>query len=125
MSTMKIRAVDGENDWEFGFGLSSYRFAESAIEENIKTSLQCWLNDCFWRLDFGVDWANLLGSKNPAGQAGIILQCREVIVSSFGVTRVNSVSASIDSLTRALSVQYNINTIYSRNNSGIVTLTSS
>lgn len=117
-----IRAVDVNNDWLFGQGRGSYRTGDPAIQQDIKTSLQCWLNDCFWRMNFGVDWANLLGARNPAAQANILLQCRQVILNVAGVTRVNAVNASIDSRTRALSIQYNVSDIFSTNVVGSVSI---
>lgn len=120
---MSIRANDFQNDWEFGLGRSNYFRGEKAIEQDLRTSLQCWLNDCFWRLNFGVDWANLLGSRGTAAQSNLILQCRQVIVNTFGVTSINSVNASRDALTRRLSVQYDINDIFTLNFKGSAIIT--
>lgn len=115
MSTMSIRANDSNNDWQFGQGRNDYKVGEPAIEQNLGTSLQCWLNDCFWQMNFGIDWQNLLGSRSALAAQNIILQCRQMIVSSFGVVKINSVSSSIDARTRKFSVQYDINDIFSRN----------
>ena len=119
---MTIRANDADNDWTFGNGRSNYLGGEAAIEQNLQTSLWCWLNDCFWSLNFGVDWANLLGSRGAAAQSAIILQCRQIIVNSFGVTKINTVTATRDALTRRLSVHYDINDIFTRNSQGSVTI---
>lgn len=122
-NTMRIRALDATGDWQDGFGLNSYNYALAAIEENIQTSLMSFLNDCFWQLNFGIDWWNLLGAKNPAAQANILLQVRQMIANCFGVTKINSVNATFDSRSRELSIQYNVSTIYSSTVSGSVTPT--
>lgn len=115
---MKIRALDSTGDWQFGQGLASYNTGQNAIVEDIQTRLYSFLNDVFWAMAFGVDWWNLLSSKNPAAQNGIILQTRNMILgapggySSFGVTGINSMEAYENVQTRNLILQYNIRTIY-------------
>ena len=121
-STMKIRGIDSQNDWLWGQGLQSYQTGSAAIAENLVTSLQCYLNDAFWQMDFGVDWWNLIGARNPAAEANILLQTRGIIINSFGVTAITSVSASFNSLTRKLNLQYAVSTIYSTNIEGTVSV---
>lgn len=111
--SMKFRALDADKDWTFGGGLGNYFTDERAIEENIRTRLLIFLGEVFWALDAGVDWWNLLGGKNPAAQQNIILQCRTVIINSYGVVRVNSVSPVLNAQ-RNLSINYNIDTYFTR-----------
>lgn len=120
MNTMKIRALDPVDDWMFGRGLQSFQFGQAAIVENIETRLLSFLNDCFWNLPFGVDWWNLIGAKNPAAQQQILLQTRTMIAGSFGVTKINSVAATINTRTRALSISYNVDTIFTSGATGSV-----
>ena len=77
---------------------------------------------CFWATDFGIDWWNLLGVKNPAAQAAIILACRLMISESYGVVRINSVDVQLSTATRRVTINYNIDTIYSRNLTNTVTV---
>lgn len=119
---MIFRAIDGTSDWSFGNGVQSYFRNENAIAANIKTRLQVWLGECFFATADGIDWRNLLGGKNPAAQQGIVLQCRTVIVQSYGVVRVNSVTPTFNAASRALTVTYNIDTIFSRNVTNAVQL---
>ena len=115
----KFRAIDPlTDDWAFGNGVQSYLTGEAAIEADIKTALQVFLGECFFALSAGVDWLNLIGGKNPAAQAGVILQCRAVILGINGVVSVNSVSPSLNG--RALTVAYSVNTAFSQNVSGSV-----
>ena len=117
---MIFRNLDASGDWTFGNGRQDYLRREDAIELNVATRLRSFLNDCFWALDAGVDWWNLLGSKNPNAQVNIIIQTRQVIAESYGVVRINSVTASTDRATRQLSVTYNIDDIFGRNLVGTI-----
>lgn len=114
----KFRAIDASNDWAFGSGVQSYLTGEAAIEADIKTALLVFLGECFFALKAGVDWWNLTGGKNPAAQAGIILQCRTVILGINGVVSVNSVTPTL--VGRVLTIAYSVNTVFSKNVSGSV-----
>jgi hypothetical protein len=118
---MIIRSLTDSLDWTFGNGIQDFLFAEAAIEENIQTRLMSFLNDCFFAMQFGVDWWNLIGARNPIAQQQIIIQTRQMIIQSFGVVRINSVNATFNANTRALQVDYNIDTVYTRNVTGSVT----
>ena len=119
---MIFRGIDGTGDWQFGNGVGSYFTNAAAINANIRTALMVFLGECFFNLNAGVDWWNLLGGKNPAAQAGIILQCRTIISASYGVVRINSVTPQLNTRTRRLTVTYDINTIFTRNLTGSVNL---
>lgn len=110
-------------DWTFGQGRQNYLTADRAIAENIRTRLQCFLADCFWAMDFGVDWWNLLGSRNPTAEVGIVLQCRQMIAASYGVVRIESITARTDVRTRLLTLSLVIDTIYTKNLRTAVTIT--
>lgn len=112
---MKFRALDADNDWSFGRGIQSYAKDETAIKLNIYTRLFFFLNDCFFAMDQGIDWWNLIGGKNPQARAGIILQTRTALVRTEGVVRVNSVDAIMDSQTRKFFLSYNVDTLFTRN----------
>lgn len=111
---MTFRSISTTGDWQFGQGRSSYATKEAAIELNIRTRLLSWLNDCFFSMNAGVDWHNLIGAKNPGAEIGIKLQTRVILADSYGVTRINSVDTSINRSTRALTLHYNIDTIFTR-----------
>ena len=117
---MIIRAIDSNGDWQLGQGLQDYLRDEPAIELNLATRIKCFLADAFWAVDVGIDWWNLLGSRNPTAQAAIVLAVRKVIAESYGVVRINSVEASTDRTTRALTVIYNVDTIFSQSVIGTV-----
>ena len=61
---MRIRNVDGNNDWLFGHGHSDYITEAYAVGVDIKLRLQEWVNDCFFSLPSGIDWKTRLGAHN-------------------------------------------------------------
>lgn len=95
----------------FGKGLESYLRQNNAIGMNVKTRLLSFFRDCWFDQNAGIDWLRLLGSKNS--ETEIKLQCRGVILQSFGVRKVNEITVSTEN--RNLQVEYNIDTIYSTN----------
>ena len=74
---MKIRKLDGLHDWTFGAGKQNYAVDEIAVEENIQTRVLSWQGDCFFALQEGIDWRNLL-DKNQ--QENIELAVAEMIL---------------------------------------------
>lgn len=118
---MIMRALSPTGDFTLGHGVQNYLRDEPAIELNVQTRLKSFLGDCFWAIDAGVDWWELLGVKNPQAQAAIVLACRLTIAESYGVVRINSIAAATDPVTRRLTVTYNIDTIFSRSVAGTVT----
>lgn len=106
---MIIRSVDVNNDWNFGKGRNDYKKDLSAVTQNIKTRLQSFLGDCFFALDQGIDWFNLLGSKQ-------ILELRlaiaAVILNTEDVTEINLINITTSTSTRNILIQYDVNTVY-------------
>ena len=106
-----VNIVSGSGDWLFGQGLSNYATQNQAIALNIQTALNTFLDDAFWYTNFGIDWINLLGNKNT--EAAIVAQTRNIIANCYGVISINSVNAYLNNASRTLTLNYNINTIYS------------
>lgn len=117
---MLFRGITAIDDWQFGQGVGSYFKRDKAVNANLRTRLLFFLNDCFFAMSTGIDWWNLLGSRNPAAQANIILACRKVIIQSEGVVRINSVIVVLNRTTRGATITWSIDTIYSRNVTGSV-----
>ena len=105
---MIIRGLDSNGDWQFGLGLQNYLRDQNAVSLNIKTRLLSFFNNCFFDLESGIDWFLLLGTRNT--ETELKLQCRSVILQSYGVIKINSFSSSIQD--RGAILQYNIDTIF-------------
>jgi hypothetical protein len=110
---MRVRSIDENNDWTFGKGLQNYKLLNNNIKQNVITRLQSFRSDCFFALDEGVDWYNLLGEKNT--QEEIILQVKRTILQTPGVVRINSLDIYSNSDNRSLTLTVNIDTLYTNN----------
>lgn len=107
---MRTRAVNENGDWTFGKGLNDYKFGASAVQQNIQTRLNSFLNDCFFALNSGLDWYNLLGAKQ---QLPIQLGVTATILNTQFVTRLqNAVELDFNAVTRELSLTYSCNTAF-------------
>ena len=109
---MIIRALDSGHDFTFGKGKSDYLQGNLAVAENIQTRLLCFLGDCFFDINSGIDWKRLLGSVGITNQE-VELSCRAVILLSYGVIGINQISVA--RRVRALYLNYNINSIFTSN----------
>lgn len=106
---MRVRALDQNGDWTFGKGIQDYLFLNNAIGQNIRTRLLSFLGDCFFAINDGLDWFNLLGKTN---QLAINLPIAACIINTQGVTGLLELTVVI-SEARNISIQYNVQTIYS------------
>lgn len=105
---MRVRALDANGDWKFGKGRNDYLRDRSAIAQSIKTRLQMFLADCFFALDEGIDWFNLLGSRNIVELRLVI---SATILNTEGVTNLLELSFQIDE-NRELSGIYEVETVF-------------
>jgi hypothetical protein len=105
---MIVRSLDGGGDWTFGQGLNNYVSENDAIAQSISTRLKSFIGDCFWATDAGIDWWNLLGSRN---QIPLNLAINSILLNTFGVTGIVEISVDLDE-TRNLSIRYTVSTIY-------------
>ncbi len=121
---MIVRSIDADNDWNFGKGKNDYVRNNAAIMQNIKTRLQSFLGDCFFDIPAGVDWLNLLGSKNVVALRLAIDTC---ILNTTGVTGfAKPTEVDFDHVTRLITITYSVNTVYTnKQDLGSVTNTSS
>ena len=109
---MKIRALDANGNWTFGQGLNNYLTGNAAIGLNISTRIKSWVGDCFFAMNAGVDWKTRLGSKSQI--ALLEADLKRIILSSYGVVAITAFSFSVNEATREFTVNYTINTIFSK-----------
>ena len=114
---MISRALDQNHDWTYGKGKNNYKRDKDALAQNIKTRLLSFVGDCFFALDEGIDWFNLLGSKNLGG---LRLQISTCILATNGVTGIVEVSVTVGE-NRSVTITYNVDSIYGRVNGTVVT----
>lgn len=106
---MSVRALSTSGDWTFGIGANNYLSKNAEVAQNIQTRLSLQKGECFFALDQGVDWTNLIGSKS---QAAITLAVMGTILNTPNVTGLLPVSLNINS-NRQISLSYNAQTVYS------------
>jgi len=71
---MKTRAVDGNWDWKFGKGLQDYADDALGVAYTVKMKILSWYKDCFFAMDEGIDWKNIIGAKNTKEMADISIK---------------------------------------------------
>lgn len=108
---MIVRAIDSDGDWQFGKGRNDYKKDNDAIQQDLQTRLSCFLGDCFFDMSAGIDWFNLLGSKNTLA---LKLAVNSVILNTQGITAIIDVVMFLDNSTRNLSLRYVVETVYTQ-----------
>ena len=112
---MITRAIKNNQDssrrvWVFCRGLSAYKKEQKSIEQDVKSALLEFKNDCFWALQNGIDWLTRLGSKNQ--KELLDNDIVKTIQNRFGVISVQDFQSSV--IERAYSCQCNVYTIFSQ-----------
>jgi hypothetical protein len=107
---MRFRNVKINGDWDFGRGLQCYGERTAAIALNVKTRLMCWLGDCFFDSNMGIDYQNLMG--NFGNKDAIGEQSRRMILATDGVLSILSFEDML--VDRKYSANYVIDTIYNQ-----------
>jgi hypothetical protein len=115
---MRFRAITDNGDWVFGNGQQAYVRDNLAIKYDMETKLRTFLNECFFAPEIGVPWFQLLGAKD---QNALILSLQQVIANVVGVTKITDVQFELTP-DRDAKVSYNINTIYTTQQTGTVTV---
>ena len=116
---MKVRAIDDKHDWIFGKGLQNYKQNREAVKQRIKTHILSWYYDCFFDLEFGIDWKNLLGSRKKEKE--IVISCRKQILLIDEITSCENINFNIDE-NRTIHLTYSITDIYGFNISDEITI---
>lgn len=106
---MRVRQIDSLHDWTFGKGRNNYLTGIAAVSQNIDTRLSSFLGDCFFDLGAGLDWFNLLGSKD---ELTLRLNISTVILNTVDVIGIVLISTRLDPNTRDYTVNYSVDTTY-------------
>ena len=105
---MIVRSVDASNDWNFGKGANDYRTGLQCVTQMISTNLRFFLNDCFFEMNQGIDWFNLLGGKDLVA---LKLAITTTILNTDDVTGVLELSTNLDK-NRNVTISYQVSTSY-------------
>lgn len=99
---MIVRATDSDGDWLFGKGAEDYLASAKAVQQNIQTRVLMFTNDCFFALDQGLDWFNLLGAKNTVA---LNLAINAAILGTDGVASLVQTNLVLGA-DRGLTIEY-------------------
>lgn len=105
---MITRALDSDHDWTFGTSLNNYLRNKAAVIQNIDTRLNEFLGDCFFNLSAGVNWFNLIGTKD---QVDLNIAISSVILNTDQVLGLSQLSATLNSAGNFF-VSYTVQTTY-------------
>jgi hypothetical protein len=105
---MIFRALDSDQDWRFGSGKASYATTGTAIQFSIETLLRTFQGECFFAMDVGLPWFDLINMRN---KDAVVLFIKSIIIEIYGVTKVNEIEYTID-INRVSTIKYDITTLY-------------
>lgn len=107
-----FRNLDENGDWEFGKGKQSYADELQSTMLNIKTRLKSFKWDCYFDLDAGIDWFEILATRGQYMKDLVEINIRLCILQSLYVTEITKVDVIYDDIERSLKIDYNIKTIF-------------
>lgn len=111
-----VRSLSGTNDWTLGNGAAGYLQGNMAVRQQINCRVLQVLGECFWDLGSGINWFGFLSSKVPQA---LTLAIATVILNTPNVVGIASPTTfKLNDQTRAYSVQWAVNTVFSRNFQG-------
>lgn len=105
---MRVRGLDANGDFMFGKGKSDYKYDVNALAQIIQTRLKSILNDCFFAANDGIDWFNLMGSKELRDLRLAVASC---ILNTEGVSTLAEVNLNINQQ-RMVTIQYAVISVY-------------
>ena len=111
---MLVRAISNNEDmssrnWVFGRGYNSYKGEKYAVEQDVKSALLEFENDCYFALNNGIDWLTRLGFT---GQKELLdNDIQNVIINREGVLEIQNFNSTNEY--RNYTATCDIYTIYS------------
>ena len=108
---MLYRKLDKNNDYVFGSGLLNFwQDVPDAVAQAVLTRLRLWSGEWFLNVTEGTPYqAGALGKHQLQSVDPMI---RDRILSTEGVNSIANYSSNLNSVTRQLTVNATINTIY-------------
>lgn len=96
---MKVRAIDGNGDWQLG-----HKKGSDAIAQNVKTQILSLYNDWFLDFENGVKWFDYL-AKNPNSDK-MRDEIKRQILSVEGVSSLEILNINLNERKAAIEVRY-------------------
>lgn len=105
---MIFRTLDSNWDWNFGRGLSDYSEETMAIAYDVKSKILSWYGDCFFDADAGIDWKNILGTKDQ--KEVLDLNVKRIVSDEEGITEITFFDSAIENRKYTCTIRFK--TIY-------------
>ncbi len=105
---MIVRALDADGDWLFGKGKNDYKSQLDAVAQSVSTRVKSFLGDCFFAMDQGIDWFNLLGTKQVVQLA---LSVSSTVLNTENVDSILDFQSSL-SEDRDLTLSYKVKAFF-------------
>jgi hypothetical protein len=108
---MRVRAMSPTGDMTFGRGEANFLIkTPTAVAQTIRTRLALWVGQWYLDLTVGMPWLQQVLGKGTIPYYDTAI--RSNIEGAPGVTGIASYSSSLNTTTRALSLQGTVNTQY-------------
>ena len=90
---MRVRALDENWDWRFGQSKQCYAMESLGTAYDVKQKILCWFNDCFFDMQTGIDYKNLIGSKG--GKQQLDNSVKKIIVTNPDIVEMTYFESSV------------------------------
>lgn len=108
---MRYRKLDENGDYSFGQGLLNFYIDEPlAVGQAVDTGLSLFKNEWYLNTDDGTPYFQGILGKYTQEMADTVLKDR--IMQIQGVTSIAAYTSTKDGITRGLSAEASINTVY-------------
>ena len=108
---MIFRQLDANGDFTWGKGVQNFARGQQAIALNLQTLIQCWVGDCFFALQMGINWKQLM---NYGPNAGLDSALQVLILRAYGVVSMVSATIRHDAQSRNFTASYTVDTVYTK-----------
>lgn len=108
---MRYRKLTEDGDYSFGNGQNDFfRDVPEAVGQAAKTRLLLWLGEWFLDVDEGTQYMQGILGKHSKESADETIQTR--VLGTQGLTGIPNYSSAINPDTRAMTAEFQIDTIY-------------
>ena len=101
---MRVRALDGNWDWKFGKSKQDYATESLATAYDVKQKILSWYNDCFFDMQSGIDYKNLLGKKG--GKNELDNSVKKILLVQPDIVEITYFESSVTDRKYSLTVRF-------------------
>lgn len=110
---MRVRKLSPSGDYTFGNSQQDfYRDEPDAVGQLVGTTLRLWLGEFYWDLTQGVPYMQGVLGKHSKELADATIQAAVLDVEGVSGITDGSYQSTLDPVTRAMDVSFQIDTIY-------------